>query len=43
MPIEDGCKKYPRQAELDTLLNDLKKEYMGIAVVRRSLTSPRFE
>lgn len=30
--VEDGCKKYPREAELEQLLEDLRQEYMMIAV-----------
>ena len=36
--VEEGHKKYPREAELEQLLEDLKKEYMTIAVNPKSAT-----
>jgi hypothetical protein len=30
--VEDGHKKYPREADLEKLLEDLKKEYLTTAV-----------
>lgn len=33
--VEEGRKFYPREAELEQLLNDLNKEYLGIAVTPR--------
>jgi len=30
--VEEGRKKYPRELELEKLIEDLKKEYLGIAV-----------
>lgn len=30
--MQEGCKRYPKEAELHQLLADLKKEYLGIAV-----------
>jgi hypothetical protein len=38
--VEDGIRKYPRRSELEVLLNDIKKEYMNIAVVRRAPAPP---
>jgi hypothetical protein len=34
--VEEGHKKYPREADLEQLLEDLKKEYMTIAVNPKS-------
>jgi hypothetical protein len=34
--VEDGHKKYPREAELEKLLEDLRNEYMYLAVPQRS-------
>ncbi len=34
--VEEGCKKYPREGDLEKLLDDLKKEYMGIATGPRT-------
>jgi Mrp family chromosome partitioning ATPase len=33
--VEEGKKRFPREAELVTLAEDLKKEYLGIAVTPR--------
>lgn len=33
--LEEGCRKYPKELELQNLSADLKREYLGIAVPRR--------
>ena len=35
--IDEGCKKYPKEKDLCQLLEDVKREYMGIAVPRPAI------
>ena len=30
--LQEGCKKYPKEKDLQQLLSDLKREYLGVAV-----------
>ena len=33
--LDEGCKKHPRELDLKTLLQDVRREYLGIAVASR--------